>query len=118
MMKKLTTGILVVMFVVAGLAGCTDDRVKRAVSFFNVKTTTAADEFKAAKTDAEKVEIAERYFNTAPSFTQLAVDYVFGQEPSAGVKARVKLEMSGYNMTTQPNVPQGCVKVSGSPPME
>jgi len=65
------------------LSGCVDDRIKRASSLLNVKTQVAAKEFEAATTPALKAEVAKRYFDNAPTMTQVLEDYMFGRKPQS-----------------------------------
>ncbi len=64
------------------LAGCVDERMKRQASLLNVKTDTAAEEFKAAPTSDAKVEVAKAYFENAPAMTQVISDYLCGVKPA------------------------------------
>lgn len=63
------------------LVGCVDARIRRAASLTNTKTQVEAKEFEAAKTDAEKLAIAKKHFDTLPKFTQVLDDYVNGRKP-------------------------------------
>lgn len=56
--------------------------MKREVSLVNVMTSTAAEEFKKAPTDAAKVKVAQDYFDVAPKHTQVIDDCVFGRKPA------------------------------------
>lgn len=62
--------------------GCIDDRMKRLSSLNDVKTQTAREEFEAAKTDAEKVQIAREYFRNAPEIARTINDYMHGRKPA------------------------------------
>jgi hypothetical protein len=82
---------LLLSFLLLGLAGCVDGRIKQAASLSNVKAQVTAKEYKAAKTPEEKLKIAEEYFNTAPRLTQVVEDYLYGRNvPAAPVKSEVK----------------------------
>lgn len=73
------------------LGGCAKDvRIQRASSLVNVKMTTEAAEYKAAKTPEEKLKVADRHFETMPKFTQLLDDYMHSREPQGPVPAELK----------------------------
>lgn len=74
------------------LCGCpADSRVKRQASLLNVKTATAAAEFKAAPTDADKVKVADEYFRSAPLMTQVVEDWFFNRKPQGPAELPAEL---------------------------
>lgn len=91
-MKKVLAVVLVL-----SLAGCLDSRIKRASSLVNVKTQVEAKEFNEAKTDAEKLQIAKRHFETLPPYTQVLDDYMHGRDvaPTAEEQAKAAIEKWG-----------------------
>ncbi len=73
---------VVITIVLMMLAGCTDKRLQSATNLSNVKTQTAAKEYKDAPDAPSKDAIATEYFKTEPQFTQVIDDYAHGRPPS------------------------------------
>jgi hypothetical protein len=77
--------ILLASFVLLLVAGCVDDRIKRASTTLNAKTQVANEEFDKAPTQEAKVQVAKDYFQTAPAMTQVLQDYLTGVDPKKPV---------------------------------
>ena len=80
--------LILVAAVLVLAAGCVDARIKRQASMLNVKTGVATSEFANAKTDADKIKVANNYFLKGPNgepsaqdMTQVLEDYAFGRQP-------------------------------------
>jgi hypothetical protein len=75
--------ILLLTLVFCFLAGCTDDRAKRASSLSKVKVDVAKTEFNAADTPEKKIKIAGDYFDNAPALIGAVDDYLHGRDPGS-----------------------------------
>jgi hypothetical protein len=78
-----------VLTLVVFLSGCTDARIRRQISLMDVKTQDTVESFNKAPTDAEKVQIADKYLNGTPEkgvpgmkhMTQVVRSYFFSESP-------------------------------------
>jgi len=82
--------ILFALVLTTILYGCVDARMRRAASLVNVKTQTDATEFSTVKTDAEKIVVAKRHFESLPKFTQVLDDYCHGKQPTGPIPEPAK----------------------------